>query len=92
MKRLAAALMGGFLLAGCATTPEVETACLAPEDMAATLEDKYGETAIWVGSTEEGITVLYLAPTGTWSVVTFTEELACIDRAGMGFDIRRPGA
>lgn len=91
MKRLAAAaLLGGFLLAGCAAEPE--TACLAPDRMTTHLQDKYGETAIWAGRTGEGITVLYLAPTGTWSVVTFTEEAACIDRAGMGFDIRRPGA
>ena len=86
----AAALLGGFLLAGCAVEPE--TACLAPDRITAHLQDKYGETAIWVGRTEEGITVLYLAPTGTWSVVTFTEEAACIDRAGNGFDFRRPAA
>ena len=91
MKRLAAAaLLGGFLLTGCAVEPE--TACLAPDQITAHLQDKFSETAIWVGRIEDGITVLYLAPTGTWSVVTFTEELACIDRAGVGFDIRGPGS
>ena len=87
---VAAALLGGFLLAGCAVEPE--TACLGSDQMTAYLQDKYGKTAIWMGRTEEGITVLYLAPSGTWSVVTFTEEAACIDRAGNGFDIRGPGA
>lgn len=48
----AAALLGGFLLAGCAVEPE--TACLAPDRITAHLQDKYGETAIWVGRTEEG--------------------------------------
>lgn len=91
MERLAAAaLLGGFLLVGCATEPE--TICLAPDRITTHLQDKNGETAIWVGRTEGGITVLYLAPTGTWSVVTITEEAACIDRAGNGFDTRRPGA
>lgn len=87
----AALLMAAFSLSGCVTVPEVETACLAAEDMVTLLQDKYGEIAIWIGQGETGYTVLYLAPTMTWSVVTFTEELACLDRAGSGFNIRGQG-
>lgn len=87
-----AAFIAAFLLAGCAgsetpETPEAETACLPAAEMATALRDRYGETAVWIGRTESGITVLYLAPTRTWTIVTLAEELACIERAGRGFEI-----
>jgi hypothetical protein len=90
MKRyLLALLMGGFLLSGCAET--LETVCLPPEEMVSQLQNKYGEAAIWIGQSETGYAVLYLSPTGTWSEVFFTEDIACLDRAGTGFDILNPG-
>ena len=89
MKRhLIAALLGGFLLAGCAGQPEQQAACLAPEQIVQHLQQKYGETPIWVGEGDGFITVLFLARTGTWTVATITEEIACLDRAGLGFNIR----
>lgn len=84
MKHLILAVLLGGFLAGCTAEPkepEQETACLPPADMAATLAQRYGESAIWIGSSGDTAVVLFIGP-NSWSIVDSTRERACLMASG----------
>lgn len=95
-----AALMAVFFVAGCtgpatapageatAPNPAAAQACLPSGEMYAHLQQRYGEEAVWMGKSEGGMTVLFLSPERTWSVVVFGDGAGCVALAGQGFRVR----
>jgi hypothetical protein len=50
------------------------------------LKDKYDELPIWIGQDERSRYSLFVSKTGTWTLVQFSDEIACI--LGVGTDSR----
>lgn len=80
--RYLAALAGAILLATPASAATI--ICLSPQQMASVLETEHGERPVMEGSDfAKNPAVLYMSPTGTWTLVVFPREAsACVMAVG----------
>lgn len=69
-------------------TLDKSVVCDTIETVIKALTKEYGEQAIWVGEKEKStVAVLVNTKTTSWTVIQFTENIACVLEEGEGFKI-----
>ena len=58
--------------------------CADTSELLSGLQNKYEESPIWVGQDEKSKYSLFVSKSGTWTLVQFTENVACILGVGKG--------
>jgi len=95
MKKVVALLLSMALVL-CYAQPivmEKEINCGRTADVFAALHQSYEEKPIWLGVDEEGVNFVILAnkKTGSWTIIQFTDKVACSLGAGVLHKLISPG-
>ena len=58
--------------------------CAKTTEILTSLREKYEEHPLWIGKDDKSNYSLFVSKVGTWTLIQFTEEVACI--LGVGTD------